>query len=128
MQSSGYLTRICPRWLRTTSVRSGKGSGEWMFRLNASSDSVSCGSSAWTLCALTRRPCGRLMKHSRMLETTNAVGKEVVTPHLPSLTAEERFAVEQNLSDLQFYYSGNKMNHVERLSRAVRTGQETRPT
>jgi hypothetical protein len=32
-----------------------------------------------------------------------AVMKKVVTPHLPSLTAEERFGVEQNLSDLQFY-------------------------
>jgi hypothetical protein len=32
-----------------------------------------------------------------------AVMNQVVVPHLPSLAAEERFGVEQNLSDLQFY-------------------------
>jgi hypothetical protein len=32
-----------------------------------------------------------------------AAMKKVVIPHLPSLTAEERFGMEQNLSDLQFY-------------------------
>jgi hypothetical protein len=35
-----------------------------------------------------------------------AVMEEVVTPHLASLTAVERFSVEQNRSDLQFYLPG----------------------
>jgi hypothetical protein len=35
-----------------------------------------------------------------------SVMENVVIPHLPALTAEERFGVEQNRSDLQFYSPG----------------------